>query len=249
MNPQSPFQPIQPAGQAPAPAPAPTAAYNPIPALTPPPMQRKPSKLWLILCIVFIFTTLSALGVGIWVYINYVDQRDNVDSKVSTAVAAAVKTQADKDAADFLEKEKQPNRQFVGPDDYGRLSFDYPKTWSVYVAKDANKTESYEAYFNPVTVPAVANTQQYALRVTIENKDYDKALESYKALVSKGDLKSTAVKADEQNGTRLDGNFTKDIRGSAVIFKIRDKTVTLRTDAQTFSADFNALIATITFNK
>ena len=66
MNPQSPFQPIQPAGQAPAPAPAPTAGYNPIPALTPPPMQRKQSKLWLILSIVFIFTTLAGAGLARW---------------------------------------------------------------------------------------------------------------------------------------------------------------------------------------
>ena len=57
------------------------------------------------------------------------------------------------------------------------------------------------------------------------------------------------MKADEQNGTRLDGSFTEDIRGSAVIFKIRDKTVTLRSDAETFRADFDALIKTITFNK
>jgi hypothetical protein len=62
-------------------------------------------------------------------------------------------------------------------------------------------------------------------------------------------LKSSAVKADDQNGTRLDGSFSKDIRGSAVIFKIRDKTVTIRTDADTFRADFDALVATITFNK
>ncbi|MGY4893150.1 MAG: hypothetical protein ACO1N2_00470 [Candidatus Saccharimonadota bacterium] len=252
MNPQSPYPPIDPNGsvQSPAPVPpAPSAGYTPLQPAHIPTISRRPSKKWLILTFVFVFTTLASLGVSVWAYINYVDQRDNVDSKVSVAVADAVKEQADKDAAAFLEKEKQPNRQFAGPDDYGRLSFDYPKTWSIYVAKDASTTESYEAYFNPVAVPAVAAAQQYALRVTIENKDYDKVLDGYSALVKKGDLKSTAAVADEQNGTRLDGNFTKDIRGSAVIFKIRDKTVTLRTDAQTFTADFDALIKTITFNK
>jgi hypothetical protein len=67
--------------------------------------------------------------------------------------------------------------------------------------------------------------------------------------VKKGDLKSSAVSADGSNGTRLDGKFTKDIRGAAVLFKIRDKTLTLRSDADTFKTDFDALIKTIKFNQ
>jgi hypothetical protein len=47
---------------------------------------------------------------------------------------------------------------------------------------------------------------------------------------------------------RLDGSFSTDIRGSAVIFKIRDKTVTIRTDADTFKPDFENIIKTINFN-
>ena len=49
--------------------------------------------------------------------------------------------------------------------------------------------------------------------------------------------------------SRFDGSFSDDIRGSAVIYKIRDKTVTLRTDAETFRPAFDELIKTITFNK
>jgi len=67
--------------------------------------------------------------------------------------------------------------------------------------------------------------------------------------VKKGDLKASSTKADGNNGTRLDGNFTKDIRGYAVIFKIRDKTLTIRTDANTFLSDFDKLISTIKFNE
>lgn len=232
-----------------APQPAPQPGYTPIPPAQTPPIRRKPSKLLLIFTIIFFITTLAGVGVAIWAYMNYKDQKDNVDSKVTSAVAMATKKQADKLAADFAEAEKEPNRLFVGPDDYGRLSFKYPKTWSVYEAKDSSNGGSYEAYLNPGVVPPVANDQQYALHVTIEDKDYDKVVDTYKQLVGKGDLKSSSVKADDQNGTRLDGSFTKDIRGSAVIFKIRDKTVTIRSDADTFKPDFEALIKTITFNK
>lgn len=259
MNPQSPYEPQgqQPLPQQPVMQPqpfpgqpmGPQPGYTPIPPVAPVPMHTKTSKKWLILTFVFIFTTLAASGGAVWAYMNYRDQKYNTDSKVATAVAAAVKTQADKDAADFLEKEKQPNRQFTGPADYGTLSFDYPKTWSVYEAKDATSGGTYEAYFNPVVVPPVSTTQQYALHVTIEDKDYDKVVDTYKTLVSKGDLVSSSFTTNEQTGTRLDGAFTKDIRGQAVIFKIRDKTVTIRSDALVFKQDFDALVKTISFVK
>jgi len=204
---------------------------------------------WFILSITFIATTVIVLGVMIWALLNYFEQKSNVDGKVDAAVAVAKKDQADADEAKFLERDKEPNRQFVGPEDYGQLTFDYPKTWSVYVDKDATTGSTYAAYFNPVSVPQVSASQQFALRVSIETKDYDAVLKTYESLVKKGDLKSSAVKANEQNGTRLDGNFSKDIRGSAVIFKIRDKTVTVRSDADTFKSDFDKLVATITFNQ
>lgn len=192
------------------------------------------------------------LGFGsaaIWAYVNYNEQKSNVDGKIALAVAKAEKEQGDKDAAAFQEQEKEPNREFVGPDDYGRLTFSYPKTWSVYEAKDVSSNGgTYEAYLNPVVVPPVSTTQQYALRVAIEEKDYDQVVSSYEHLVKKGDLRSTAFSANGHSGTRLDGNFSKDIRGAAVIFKIRDKTVTLRTDADTFKPDFDKLIKTIDFN-
>jgi hypothetical protein len=211
-------------------------------------LQSGAAHTWLIIGVVSIITTIAASGVMIWALINYFDQKNNVDATVSTAVATAKKDQADADEAKFNEREKEPNRQFVGPDDYGQVTFDYPKTWSVYVEKDASTTNIYQAYLNPVAVPPVTTSQQYALRVTIETKDYDQVLTGYQSLVKKGDLVSSAVKIDGDNGTRLDGTFTKDIRGSAVIFKIRDKTVTIRTDADTFRADFDALIASIVFN-
>lgn len=191
-----------------------------------------------------------ALGFAIWSFVNYSDQKTNVDGKISQAVATAQKNQADSDEAKFIARDKEPNRTFVGPDDYGQLSFNYPKTWSVYINKDASDSGNFEAYLNPVSVPPVLSTTQYALRVLIENTDYDKVIASYDSSVKSGKLKaSTVTAANGATGTRLDGNFSTAIRGSAVIFKIRDKTVTIRTDADTFDPDFNALIATIKFNQ
>jgi len=201
---------------------------------------------WLIVSIIFIVTTV-ALGGGLtWALMNYFDQKDNVDTKVSSAVTTAVKKQSDADAATFQAEAKQPNRLFAGPEDFGSLSFSYPKTWSTYVAKDS-VSGTFQAYLNPVSVPPVSDSTQYALRVTIETKDYDAVLNTYQQLVKKGDLTSSTVKIDGLDSTRIEGAFTKNIRGSAVIFKIRDKTVTVRTDADTFKPDFNALVASIKF--
>ncbi|HUC96343.1 MAG TPA: hypothetical protein VMR16_01625 [Candidatus Saccharimonadales bacterium] len=214
--------------------------------------QNGSAKSWMIATIGLIVLSAGVTVFAVWSYVNYNDQKTNVDTKIETAVTVAKKIQADKDEVKFIQSEKEPNRQFVGPDDYGRVTFNYPKYWSVYVNKDASQGGTYEAYLNPKTVPPISAAQQFAIRVLIEQKDYAQAITSYDALVKKGDnggLKSSSVKEDGVNGTRLDGNFTKDIRGSAVIFKIRDKTLTIRTDANTFTADFNALIATIKFNQ
>ena len=203
---------------------------------------------WLILTIVFVVTTLAVGGAFAWALINYFDQKDNVDTKVSSAVTSAVKKQADTDAVNFEAQDKKPNRQFAGPEDFGALSFAYPKTWSTYINKDAS-TGTFQAFLNPVSVPTINSSTQYALEVTIETKDYDTILNTYTSLVKKGDLKSSTIKINGVDSSRIDGAFTKDIRGSAVIFKIRDKTVTIRTDADTFKPDFEAIVASIKFNQ
>lgn len=188
-------------------------------------------------------------SLAIWSYVSYNEQKTNVDAKIAVAEADAKKAQAEVDEKKFAEREKEPNRAFVGPEDYGRLTFDYPKTWSVYIATDENRGGSYQAYLNPVTVPPVGNSQQqYALRVNIENNSYDSVIESYQPLVKEGDLRSSPVSVNGVSGTRFDGNFSQDIRGAAVIYKIRDKTVTIRTDADTFKPDFENVIKTIKFN-
>lgn len=244
MNPQYPYQPQQPQpvpqqqAYAPVPPPVPSSSY-----------RRNSSNKWLIIAFVFIFTTLTFGGLFTWALVNYMDQKNNVDSKVANAVALAVKEQKEADAAAAAEAEKEPNRLFRGPEDYGSLSFKYPKTWSAYEAQDANDGGTYEAYFNPGLIPPASQSQRYALRITIEDQAYQDVVDGYQSLVESGDVKPTAITINDQNGTRLDGKFNEDVRGSVVILKIRDKTVTLRTDATTFTKDFNALIKTVTFNK
>ena len=215
--------------------------------------NNKPSRfrvnMWMIIAIIFVVLLIGVSIFAGWSYMNYIDQKDNVDSKIAVAVTDAKKAQADADDIKFIAREKEPMREFVGPDDYGRVTFNYPKTWSLYVDNEATSGGTYEAYLNPIVVPPVSNSQRFALRVNIFEKSYDSVVASYSSLVKKGSLVSSSISVDGNSGTRLDGNFTKDIRGSAVIYKIRDKTLVVRTDVSTFVGDFDTLIATIKFNQ
>ena len=223
--------------------------------------------------VIIILLSLLFLGAGslaIWLYVNYTDAKENVDSKVTAAAAEAKRTQADEDETKFSQREKEPMRQYVGPDDYGRLTFDYPKTWSAYQDSDVSggNGATYAAYLNPIIVPPVAANAlsdlvasktetpsknvvyKFALRIKIEQKSYEKSLVAYDPLLKTGQITSKAFTgADGVTGTRFDGRFNNDIRGSAVVIKMRDRTLTLRTDADVFKSDFDALIQTVKFNE
>lgn len=205
---------------------------------------------------------------AIWAFMNYKDAKDNVDSKVEAATAEAIKTQSDKDETTFLAREKEPMRQFASPDDYGHITFDYPKTWSVYQATVTGKSgATYAVYLNPIYVPPVPSNalsdlvatakltpstgyvSKFAVRLKVEQKTYDETLATYNALLKTNQIKSSAFTAGSVTGTRFDGKFNGDITGSAVVIKMRDRTLTLRTDADVFADDFNKLITTIKFNE
>ena len=188
---------------------------------------------------------------GIWSYFSYMEQKTDVDGKIEVASAAAVKKAKEDMQLSFEKTEKEPLRQFAGLDDYGRVSFDYPKTWSAYQATDVSKGggATYAVYFNPKLVPPVTDTQKFALRITIEQKTYDRSVESYANLVKKGDLKSSVYSDGKYTGTQLVGNFSKDIYGTAVLIKMRDRTLTLRTDGDVFNEDFAVALKTLNFNE
>jgi cytoskeletal protein RodZ len=187
-------------------------------------------------------------GFSIWSFVNYSDQKNNVDQKVEQAVSAAKLKQSQDDEVKFADREKQPNKQFVGPEDLGRVEFNYPKTWSGFVEK--SQATGYEAYFMPGVVPPLNSNTPYALRITIENKSYESVIDSYQEKVKKGELRSTPVTIQGENGNRLEGKFSKDIDGVMVIFKVRDKTLRVYTESRTFQPDFeNIILKSLIFNR
>lgn len=211
--------------------------------------ERGAANGYLIAVIALTILFIGAGSFGIWSFLNYNEQKSNVQAKVDLAVAEAKRLQMEEDEKKFEEREKQPNRVFVGPEDYGRLTFSYPKTWSTFVDNDASRGGTFTAYMHRDVVPPIKSDQQYMLRVIIESKNYDSVVKKYESKVEKGDLKSSTASFNGHTAARFDGSFNDNIRGAAIVFKLRDKTVTIQTDADQFKPDFDALIKTVDFNQ
>ena len=114
------------------------------------------------------------------------------------------------------------------------------------MAKDSG---GLEAYFNQGIVPPISEQEPFAVRVIIQAQPYEAVIKTYEGLVKKGDVKSAPYTTNGFSGIRLDGKFSKDREGSAVIFQIRDKTLTLATDSTKFKTDFdNTIMKTLSFN-
>lgn len=205
------------------------------------------SILKIVAIVVLALLSVTFIGLFIWKNIQYTEAKSDVDSKIAVAVAEAKDEQATKDEQEFAEREKYPYRIFSGPADYGQLTFEYPKTWSLYVAKSAAKGGSYSAFFNPIEVNE--DSSVYAIRLEILDEAFDNVTKRYQKPVEENEMSLEVINIANTTANKYTGKIPNtDLSGYIVIFKIRDKTVVLRTDSVLFAEDFNRLISTVTFN-
>lgn len=195
----------------------------------------------------------GALLLSVYFYNEYQSAQSDVDSKIANAVVDAKKEVTDKLEEEFAEREKLPYSTFTGPDDYGRVSFKYPKTWSAYIAKDASSGGDFEAYLHPSEVPAYTKDTIFALRIIIRSESFETAANRYQNLINAKDkdkkLDSSVISVSTATANRYDGTLPNGLIGSIVIFKLRDKVVTLETDAEVYREDFDKILESITFNE
>lgn len=201
---------------------------------------------WMVGTIGCLILFLIAGSLAIWAYMQYSHEKSNVDSKVAIEVAKGKSEQAESDQKKFSEEAKNPRIEFVGPSEYGRVSFMYPRTWNVYIENDGSNRGDYKAYLNPVAVPSASNkASRFALRLEIINKNLDTVLNDYQSRLKKGELTSSSTEFNGISATRIDGTFEKELRGSVVLMKVRDKTIRFSTDADTFKPDFQTILGTV----
>lgn len=199
----------------------------------------------IVLSVVFFLLTILFVVLFVLAKRDYNELEENVNLKIEQAVSEAKTEQALADA----EEAKKDTRTFTGPTNYGQLSFDYPKSWSVYVASDAAKGGDFIAYFNPIEIEPVSDSTVYALRVTILNRDFEGVTSEYQRFLDNGEMSVETIMVGGEPANRYTGKIPgTELSGAIVIFGIRDKTVILRTDSERLIGDFNTVLSTVKFN-
>ena len=189
------------------------------------------------------------IGLFIWMWVKWNDASTNVKGKVDVAVAEAKNELQTKLESEFEEKEKYPYKVFTGPTDLGELSFEYPKTWSLYVQSSANRGGDYAAYLNPGQVNVVQDDTVMALRVSIKGTLFDQAISDFAEKVRSGDMTLSTTVVNGNNVNVYTGKLDNEYQGIICVFKLRDKAVMLQTDSTSvFSDDFYRILKTVKFN-
>lgn len=200
---------------------------------------------------ILVVVSLIALGLAIlsiYLFLQLNDARTNIDGQIKEAVAEAVNANSEQLEAEFAEREKSEYRNFLGPVDYGELSFEYPKTWSLYIARDAARGGDYEAYMNPIEIHAMSGDSIYALRISILNQSFDDVVKRYDSAIAGGTLKLSVEDINGEAANIYTGSIANNLSGKVALIKIRDKTVVLQTDSMLFEGDFNRILSTIKYN-
>lgn len=207
--------------------------------------------LWMVVAIVSGLVAVTFIALFIWMYSQWNTVKTDVDGQIGAAVATAVNEKAEEMENQFIEREKIPYSLFAGPVDYGELSFNYPKTWSVYEAEDASSGGDYSAYLNPDKVYPIGGRTVNALRVTIKNQSYDSFVKTYENYVKEGKLSVAVRPINGENANVYTGELpnTDKLQGMVTVFKVRDKTAAIQTDAMIFRDDYIKILDSVKFNR
>ena len=196
-----------------------------------------------ILCVMLL---IGAIGFGSWAYTQMIDYRDNVDQKVSVAEQAAKAEQSAVKDKQFAELSKNPLKLYKGPEPYGSLEVNYPRTWSGYVDDSGNTSQPIDAYFNPGVVPSVGNQKSvFALRVQVTSQSYAQTLQSFSGQQQSGKLKVSAYalpKMPKQVGVKAVGELSDAKNVTMVVLPLRSQTLKIWTEGSQYTGDFEKFI-------
>ncbi|MCA9337369.1 hypothetical protein KC951_01525 [Candidatus Saccharibacteria bacterium] len=207
--------------------------------------QKGAINVLLIPLIVIVLAFFGALAFGFWAYSGRQDYKNNVDEKIATAVDVAEKQTATEKDNEFIEREKQPLKEYQGPSSLGTIIIKYPKTWSAYVNDSGKGSAPLDGYFYPGVVPGVDTGASYALRLQVSEKTFSDEAKAYDNDVKQGKVSSQPyqpVNVKNVVGLRLTGEIEKGKQGIMILLPLRDKTIKLWTEAPQFEQDFDTNI-------
>lgn len=214
--------------------------------------ERGELNILLIPVILLVLLLVGAGAFAVWAYSGRQDYKNNVASKVSAAVETSKTNVQAADAKQYAEAAKQPFKVYVGPEAYGSVHISYPKTWSGYVDTTSNSTPV-NGYFYPDVVPSINDkNSSFALRIQLLQTPYDQVVSQFSSQVKQGVITITPYalpRVPSVVGVRIDGQITTTKQGSMIVLPMRDKTLEIWTEANTFLSDFNTnILPNITFS-
>lgn len=179
------------------------------------------------------------LGVSIWLFSMYSQQKNNVDEIAQQRVDAALEQQSEKLNQEFTAQQESNTTRYSGPSIYGSISFAYPKLWSVYNNPDPDNSALYEVKVHPEAVGRGVSGE--AIIVQVIDKSYDEKLSEFDSGIENGSIDVSAVNSNGQKGVRLTGAVGDDQgqSGVTVLLPLRDRTISFTNLSETHQKAYN----------
>ena len=221
------------------------STYQPLP-----PGFGKPSKKPLVVAIILGVLLVLMSAIDIWAFIGMQENKSNLDAKIVQASAVAVEAAEKAKEVEFTEREKSPYKSYTGPETYGSVTFEYPKSWSVSADEAKSGTTALNIFAHPTILPSLTSSRPLAFRLQIVEASYEKSLASYNAAAKSGAVTIAAFspeKLPQEVGVKISGQIVKERSGVLVMLPLRDKTIQLWTESNEFVPDLETLLKTLTY--
>jgi hypothetical protein len=194
-----------------------------------------------------IILLIGSMAAFFWAYASRQDYKNNVDSKVAAAVAAAKEEESAAKEQEFAQRSKSPYRTYNGPSAYGSVSVKYPRTWSGYVLDSQGSDPFVDGYFSPGIVPSTQDqNSKFALRIQVVQTAYSDILNQYSSQVKAGlDVKVRPYKLPKVPavvGSRITGALDTQKQGVMILLPVRDKTLKIWTESSGYTDDLDKII-------
>jgi hypothetical protein len=193
-----------------------------------------------------------ALIFGFWAYSSRQDYKNNVQGKINTAVTAADAKQQAVDNTTYNQKYKYPLNTYDGPEAYGSIVMQYPKSWSGYLNVDGSNSQQggsgalLDGYFNQGTVPSINDSgATIAVHLQVLGQSYSQVLQNISNTQGVTSVVYTLPKLASVVGVEVSGNLSGSSTGTnetMVILPDRSDTIELSTEGSQNLSDFNSII-------
>ncbi|HEY4963990.1 MAG TPA: hypothetical protein VIH90_04810 [Candidatus Saccharimonadales bacterium] len=206
--------------------------------------QNGSSKSLLGPLLIAVILLIASLAFGVWAFSGRQTYKTKTDQLVQTAVSSANQKQQTTDAKQYALDAEKPLTTYYGPEAYGSLIINYPKTWSSYVNTASTSSNPVDGYLFPGTLPSVNDNDStnFALRVQVSGVPYSQIMSQYAGLEQAGQTTAHAYalpKVPNVVGVELTGQMLNQKTGTLVVLPLRDQSLLIWTEGSQYLNDFN----------